>query len=923
MLIIQNFNWIAENRIMFHRCFNYLILLYLFFLVGCGILPKTQSSSQEIVDPLVERNQQWREHVAAGDAALQDGKLREALAAFQSAKKIRPNSSSPQFKIAEIYLQLEEYENSCEAFIAFLKLEPSHITALNYVGYTFEILNNYEMAAQYYERVLSISKEDLYALNHLGLAYKQLNRLDEAESMLRKALSIDPECENADCENLHNYLGLIYLQRGEVGEAIAHLRESIRFFPNDIWARQRLASIYEDHQRYFEAQLQYQELLEVDPNNLLAVSRLQELSNLNLTPSVTVVVPPVSILEADVSQIIANSPTASDYPHADVLILLNHFSHDVLPTGQSRYTTHQVVKLLNERGIQKYGDIAIPYQPNSQNIGVNIARTIDADGTVHIPPDEAFNDVTPPGLISYNLYSDQMWRVISMVGLKPGVCIEYQVTLEDKLENLTGNKTWITGGYNFQSTEVRLETTFALRLPREYRFQWKTDNFDIEPTISYHEDEMVLYIWQYGEMPALKLEDGMPHINDITPRLSYSSILSWDEVYKWYKDLAKGRYASDIQIQETVDKLTANLSTDEAVIAVIYHYVAKQIRYVGIELGQSAYQPSHASEVLQKQYGDCKDKTALLISMLDIVGIKAYPVMISASPYERVDTSLPSLSQFNHMIAAIPTDKDNYIWLDPTSSTCSFGDLPYMNQGRVGLLIGDTEGKFVEIPVYPAEKNKLVSSTKLWLNSDDGVRGQIYMHYTGQFNLDARWKYKQVSPTDWKETLATELSQLFPNISIDEAIISELDNPDTPVEIAIDFHVENYAIELNQQTLLPLPIDEFSEYAEIVAADNRKYPLELSYPITIEKTIEIHLPDEMTVVLPKDIKLSTSFAAMERNYRQLDDSVIYHLVYTLKERIIPPTDYVEAKRFFNLLAREDGSRLLINRKSKRLSSTGF
>ena len=64
------------------------------------------------------------------------------------------------------------------------------------------------------------------------------------------------------------------------------------------------------------------------------------------------------------------------------------------------------------------------------------------------------------------------------------------------------------------------------------------------------------------------------------------------------------------------------------------------------------------------QYGDCKDKTTLLISMLNLVGIKAYPVLISVAPHERVDTTLPLLSQFNHMIAAIPTTTNAFIWLD-------------------------------------------------------------------------------------------------------------------------------------------------------------------------------------------------------------------------------------------------------------------
>lgn len=908
---------------MLHRCFSFFILILLLMISGCAYYKSTQSSSQEIVDPLIERNQQWRENVDAGNSAIEQGHLQDALAAFNTAIKVRPKASLPYYKIAEIYLQLDEYEKARDAFYAYLELEPNHITALNYVGFIFEQLNDYKNAAKYYERVLSISKDDLYALNHLGLAYKQLNQLDEAEAILLRALALDPKCESPASENLHNYLGMIYLMRGEIGAAIAELRESIRIFPNDIWARQRLATVYEDHQRYFEAQLQYQQLLEVDPENLYAKTRLQTLAQLSSVPTLTIDVPPVSIIETDVNQIIADAPTSEDYPDADVLILFNHFSHDVLPTGQSRYTTHQVVKILNERGIQKYGDIAIPYQPNTQNIGVNIARTIAPDGTELMPPDEAFNDVTPPGLLAYNLYSDMMWRVISMVGLSPGVCIEYKVTLEDKLEQVTGNKTWITGGYNFQSSEVTLETVFALRLPQDYPIQWKTDNFEIEPEISDDANGIVQYIWRNGEVPALKTEDRMPHINDIAMRLRYSSIESWQDVYKWYKDLAKGRYVSDEHIQKTVESLISNLKTDNEIIREIYHFVSKQIRYVGIELGQSAYQPSAAAEVLQKQYGDCKDKTTLLISMLDLVGIKAYPVMVSTAPYERVNTTLPSLSQFNHMIAAIPIDKHKYIWMDATSNTCSYGDLPYKNQGRLGFLIGDSDGTFVDIPIFPADFNKLISKTELWLNSDGSTRGEVHLHLTGQYNLNARWTYKQIPPSDWKNTLAAELNPLFPNIVIDDATILDLSDADLPLKIVIDFHIEKNVTALNNQALLQMPIDEFSGYAKIVAASERLYPLDLYYPMQIEKTIQIHLPDGWSTSLPDDIKQETNFASLHRQYSQHENIVLYQLLFTLSQQTIPAAEYTAAKRIFNLLANEDGSSLLLNTKNDEVSDLRY
>ena len=337
-----------------------LVLILLFIAGGCAIFPK-RTSTPLTVDPLIERNREWREQVELGNTELQRKNLRAALTAYETAVTIRPDASDVQRKIAEIYFQLEEYENARNAFVAFLALEPKNITALNYTGYISEKLHDYAAAAEYYERVLDVSVDDLYALNHLGLAYKQLQRFEEAIAVLHKALSYDPKCEQPESENLHNYLGLIYLERGEIGEAIAELRESIRLFPNDIWAREQLATLYENQQRYFEAQLQYQQILEVDPDNLLALTRLQALARQqNLDPTEIVDVPPVTLLDPDVEYIIANAPDASDYPDADTLVLFNHFSHDVLPTGQSRYTTHQVVKILTERGIQKYGDIAIP-----------------------------------------------------------------------------------------------------------------------------------------------------------------------------------------------------------------------------------------------------------------------------------------------------------------------------------------------------------------------------------------------------------------------------------------------------------------------------------------------------------------------------------------------------------------------------------
>jgi len=94
--------------------------------------------------------------------------------------------------------------------------------------------------------------------------------------------------------------------------------------------------LYESHGRYYQAQRQYHEILGIDPDNLLAPTRLQALSQRNPNASVATEVRPVNIVEIDSETVIAEASQKHDFPDADVIILMNQFSHDISSTGQSR-----------------------------------------------------------------------------------------------------------------------------------------------------------------------------------------------------------------------------------------------------------------------------------------------------------------------------------------------------------------------------------------------------------------------------------------------------------------------------------------------------------------------------------------------------------------------------------------------------------
>jgi transglutaminase-like putative cysteine protease len=76
-------------------------------------------------------------------------------------------------------------------------------------------------------------------------------------------------------------------------------------------------------------------------------------------------------------------------------------------------------------------------------------------------------------------------------------------------------------------------------------------------------------------------------------------------------------------------KLTTGLTSERDKVKKLYEWVATNIRYVSVSLGDGRLVPHDAYEVLKNQYGDCKDHVVLLEALLDAVGIPSSPALIN------------------------------------------------------------------------------------------------------------------------------------------------------------------------------------------------------------------------------------------------------------------------------------------------------
>jgi hypothetical protein len=123
----------------------------------------------------------------------------------------------------------------------------------------------------------------------------------------------------------------------------------------------------------------------------------------------------------------------------------------------------------------------------------------------------------------------------------------------------------------------------------------------------------------------------------------------------------------------------------------------RNIRYTGVEFGEASIVPARPEDVLQRRFGDCKDKSTLLVAMLRSAGLKANVALLRSGFGTDVDKNLPGMDWFDHAIVVVDLPQ-HPLWLDATASDVRIGDLPYVDQGRRALIAARETAGLVTIP---------------------------------------------------------------------------------------------------------------------------------------------------------------------------------------------------------------------------------
>jgi tetratricopeptide (TPR) repeat protein len=758
----------------------------------------------------------------------------------------------------------------------------------------------FEKAVSEYNLALKEAKADKFQINFLlGRLYYGHGKFKEAIQTLLPLY----EGEREDFA-LAKFLAFSYYKNGDYTDAL------VIFEKNRDSENEEFLYVYGrtcERQNLFNQAIEVYERIRGIEYGKLARERVAYIS------AQTRVLPVEDIADPYIRDLIKSAPGQAEYPNAGAIILLDERTVRILSDYTAIEELHFLVKILNDRGKEKYGEVKLWYDSTYEKIEIEYARTIKPDGTITPVGAKHIRDISE--YPEYPLYSNARLRIISMPELTEGAVIEYKTK---KYINKLINGKEFCENYPLQSLEPYLNQRISLIIPEGYNFNLKSYNpgyleyeLDFSPRVE-KLDAGTKYSWEFRNVPETIREPSMPPYVEITPYLSISSLDDWQELYDWWKNLTIDKIKTDKAIEEKTQALIKDRNTQEEKARAIYHWVASKIRYVGVEYGEAGFEPHRATEIFRNKYGDCKDQVMLLISMLRYAGISAYPVLIGTKGSYLLDEEFSTLI-FNHAICLAKVGEE-LVFLDPTAETTSFGDLPGGDQNRKVFVFYEREGKIEKTPLFEPEHNRACISMAIDIHEDETISGTRKINTFGEYDQGQRYWLKYTKPVLIEEYLKSTVNNLSPGGKLLSHTISDTEDLNKPIEIRMEFEGPKFLTEAAEDRLVP-QLGGFS--TSLVSRDERSYPIDFRTLDEFDVMVKIKLPENLIIkYLPPPVIKDTPWFTYLNKYSFSQGIIFFEESLVHKRVLVAPEDYEEYKRICEDLARQTDKQAVLERVSQ-------
>lgn len=582
-------------------------------------------------------------------------------------------------------------------------------------------------------------------------------------------------------------------------------------------------------------------------------------------------------------------------PHDDdsAVVLLERHVARVHLNGLAEKFVQRIVHVRTERAARDNQETAVRYVPGQQEVEIRQARILRKGATGEIEISEATGrddrDLSEPW---YGLYYDARAQVVIFDGVRAGDVVEIQYTVADvahqndmtdyfgELEIIADVLPTRRWDYTLIGPESR---TFNFNQPRLPGLQHTVDK----------RGGQVVHHFTAENVPRVDTEPSMPGFTEVAPYLHVSTYRNWQDVGRWYWKLVADQLQGDATLTRAAHDATAGLRTNEEKVRALHRLVIESTRYVGLEFGIHGYKPYKVTQILQRRFGDCKDKASLLVALLREVGIPADLVLLRTRRSGRVDSEPASLAIFDHAIAYVPSLD---IYLDGTAEFAGMAELPGQDQGVMALHVSPSGVRLADTPVLPADRNRAQRTWKVQLDRDGGGRIDESLVITGQAAHE--WRSHYQTPGERQERYGRAWEGRLAGAKL-ESVAIDVEDRNRPVAV----HARGFVPQLGERRAdgeVRLPTssrdaDLTRTYARLGA---RRWPLVLGFPWQHVEDLDYELPDGFHLVrAPQSRKVESPFGTFDFQVQSQGHRLSVHSSLSVNQGLVSPAEY-EAFRSF-------------------------
>jgi transglutaminase-like putative cysteine protease len=519
----------------------------------------------------------------------------------------------------------------------------------------------------------------------------------------------------------------------------------------------------------------------------------------------------------------------------------------LVPEGAPvQYYSHYAIQVVSPAGMEPSSQISISFDPAYQTLQFHMLVIQRGGETIDRLPDTEIQMLRREKDLESLIYDGSYTADIILDDVRTGDVVEYAYTV-------SGDNPIYDGIFSYNldtdwSVPV-LDHRFVLWWPEGRMLHQKSHNTDL--ALSRRESgAYTIYSLVQKNVKASLYNTETPSWCLPYGFIQISETGGWAEVVNWALPLYGIAREKDAATEALAGRLAPDGATEAQKVMGALGYVQNEIRYLGIEFGVNSHKPSPPGETFRRRYGDCKDKTVALVSLLAVLGIEAYPALVNTELQHTLESWLPTIHAFNHVIARVIVDGRAY-WLDPTARYQG-ENLEKVFQPDFGAALVIEPGGAGITPMASNEHLVGVASEETFDLRDGRLVPAGYRvrsAYRGMDAEDMRYWLAEAGRKAMEEDYLNFYAKYYEKIETVEPVRVT----DVPEENELHLE-ENYRIpdfwEKNEEDSLWqcfFYTNAIYTYLSRPEERQRKEPYALKHPVDVRQTLRILLPDDWDI----------------------------------------------------------------------------